>query len=192
MRINWKIEKKRGNLRPTLTYSVSLEEHEKALALPPLRIVSNIPKPAEHWQEHCYPGQFERLETCATQAAYAPERTVGSFSATDSGITTANSVTLANSQAAEFYELEIPSHKGHAWTQTLRLPWREDNLYPEVAKSFEKLREAFEAELSSANASLPLMLEDSLETSLAAKAEIAPGVLAERFLKLARKSASAG
>ena len=29
MRIEWKITKKRGNLRPVLHYSVELEEHEK-------------------------------------------------------------------------------------------------------------------------------------------------------------------
>ena len=34
MHIEWKITKKRGYLRPILQYSVRLEDHEKALALP--------------------------------------------------------------------------------------------------------------------------------------------------------------
>ena len=43
MRITWKIEKKRGNLRPVLTYTVTLEDFERALATPPLTITSLIP-----------------------------------------------------------------------------------------------------------------------------------------------------
>lgn len=156
MRISWKIEKKRGNLRPLLSYNVTLEEHEKALALPPIRIVSSIPKPDEHWQEFCYPNTYERRET---------------------------------QKHAGFHELEVPSHKGHSWAQTLRLPWRSSNEYPEIDASFSQLRDAFELELKSAYASTPLELENSLETSDGAKEEIAPGVLAERFLALARKSA---
>ncbi len=40
MHIEWKITKKRGYMRPILQYSVRLEEHEKALALPIVSIVS--------------------------------------------------------------------------------------------------------------------------------------------------------
>ena len=60
MRITWKIEKKRGNLRPVLTYTVTLEDFERQLATPPLSITSLIPEPPESWQEHCWPGQHER------------------------------------------------------------------------------------------------------------------------------------
>ncbi|MDD4701991.1 MAG: hypothetical protein PHI96_07180 [Desulfovibrio sp.] len=60
MQIEWKIAKKRGNLRPVLSYSVHLEDHEKALALPVVCIVSSIPKPDEDRQDYCYPGLLER------------------------------------------------------------------------------------------------------------------------------------
>ena len=157
MRIEWKIDKKRGNMRPELTYSVTLEEHEKNLAVPPLRIASTIPKPEDCWQEYCYPGQMERA---ATPAA-----------------------------TAEWYDLETPAHRGGARHQSLRLPWRGDNDYPEVEASFITLREALEAEIARAYASSPMREERALHTSDAAKAAVAPAVLAERFLQLARKSA---
>lgn len=71
----------------------------------------------------------------------------------------------------------------------MRLPWRENNVYPEIEESFIKLRETFEAELSAAHGSAPMQEKNCLETSAAAKAEIAPGVLAERFFHLARRCA---
>ena len=126
MRIDWKITKKRGNLRPLLTYTVTLEEHEKALALPPLRVRSSIPEPEDSWQEHCYPGQMERAE---------------------------------GGRHVSCYELESPSHRGKSWPQTLRLPWREDNAYPEVEASFLAFRKAFESLLEQACASAPMQEE---------------------------------
>lgn len=161
MRITWSITKKRGNLRPVLSYSITLEDHEQALALPPVSILSSIPKPEEDWQEHCYPGQFER-----------------------------NTQGLATPLHRHF--LESPSHKGHSWTHTLRLPWREDNEYPEVAASFQMLRETLERELASAHASRPMQMQDSIGTSKTGKREIASGVLAERFLRIAENGGPAG
>lgn len=159
MRIEWKIEKKRGNLRPELRYSVTLEEHEKALALPPVSIISSIPRPEEDRQDYCYPGQYERAEN------------------PDSG-------------RAEYHVLEIPSHKGHSWVRSLRLPWRRNNEYPEVEDAFRLLRSAFEKELAAAYASQPISSSHDLRTSESAKRNIAPGVLAERFLNLAAKGAA--
>ena len=159
MRIEWKIEKKRGNLRPELRYSVNLEDHEKALALPPVRITSTIPKPEEHHQDYCYPEQFER------DGQSAPE---------------------SNS----FHVLESPSHKGHSWMQSLRLPWREDCEYPEVEESFLLLREAFEKELTAAYGSAPMDVTKELLSSSAARKNIAPGILAERFLNIVHKGVS--
>ena len=112
MRITWKIEKKRGNLRPVLTYAVTLEDFERELATPPLSITSLIPEPPESWQEHCWPGQHERA---------------GQDTPDD----------------RPCYQLSIPSHKGRHGSQSLRLPWRENNSYPEVEASFRLLREAF-------------------------------------------------
>lgn len=157
MLIEWKIKKKRGNLRPELIYNVTLEEHEKALALPPLRIPSYIPKPKDSWQEFCYPGQMER------------------------------SLSGGGKDGEEYYHLETPSHRGRSWSQSLRLPWRESNSYPEVEESFTRLRETFELELSKAYASQPMEEENSLESTVASKENIAPGVLAERFLQFARR-----
>ena len=150
MHIEWNITKRRGNIRPVLHYTVTLEEHERELALPFIRVVSTIPEPPDSWQEFCYPGQHERAE---------------------------------NPASGKTYDLEIPSHKGRLWKQSLRLPWREENDYPEVEQSFKKLRDAFEAELKAAYGSLPMDESNSLETSFDARRFIAPGILAGSIRK---------
>lgn len=155
MEIQWNITKKRGNFRPTLTYTVTLAEHERALGLPFIRIQSTIPEPSDAWQEFCYPEQLERSE---------------------------------GYKAEKFYNLEIPSHKKHTWQNSLRLPWREDNEYPEIRASLEVLRATFEKALKDANASLPMDENDSLCISESAREAIAPAVLGARFLQLARAS----
>ena len=160
MRVEWRIHKERGNLRPVLYYTVTMEEHEKKLALPPISVLSRIPVPEEHWQEYCYPGQFER-------------------GAAKKGNETAEQ---------KFYSMEAPSHKGHSWPQALLLPWRENNEYPEVEASFVQLRAAFEKELAGAYDSLPMEAEASLQTSAAAKRNVAPAVLGERLLLFADTS----
>lgn len=60
MKLLWHIEKKRGNFRPVLTYRVELDDWERELATPALRIDSSIPEPVRSWQDHCYPGELER------------------------------------------------------------------------------------------------------------------------------------
>lgn len=157
MRIDWKITKKRGNIRPLLIYSVTLEDHEKALALPPLRVRSSIPEPEDAWQEYCYPGTLERAE---------------------------------GAHPSSFYDLESPSHRGKSWPQTLRLPWRADNRYPEVRASFEKFREAFEQLVAGAYASEPMNEEEGLASTSASRELVAPGVVAGRFLAAAEKGES--
>ncbi|MBQ7586213.1 MAG: hypothetical protein IJU40_08215, partial [Desulfovibrionaceae bacterium] len=62
MQITWQILKKRGYVRPTLKYKINLEEHEKALCLPAIRVNSSILEPLDSWQEHCCPGQYERAD----------------------------------------------------------------------------------------------------------------------------------
>ncbi len=155
MKIQWKIEKKRGNLRPILKYSFLIESYEKSLALPPIRITSTIAEPVDSWQEHCYPNMHERAKNPAYKA---------------------------------YYTLEIISHKGKMWEQSLRLPWREDNAYPEVEASFELLRRAFEEELQRADASNPMDEEHHLQISPQVQHAMAPTVLAEKFLQFAKKS----
>lgn len=151
MRITWNIEKKRGNLRPQLTYQVVLEGHEKALALPLVRVESTIPEPPSSWQPHCYPHEFER-------AGAAP---------------------------AGFYQLSTPGHARARHGCTLRLPWREDNRYPEVEESFELLRQAFEQALEAAHASEPMDVSGELAVSANVKRRLAPSLLADRLLGLA-------
>jgi hypothetical protein len=59
MILEWKIIKKSGHMRPKLRYHVRLEEFEKDLAVPMVRITSIIPKPPESWQGHVWPGTNE-------------------------------------------------------------------------------------------------------------------------------------
>lgn len=151
MRITWNIEKKRGNLRPVLTYQVVLEGFEKALALPMVRVESTIPEPPSSWQPHCYPHEFER-------AGAAP---------------------------AGRYQLSTPGHARGKHGLTIRLPWREDNLYPEVEESFELLREAFEQALNAAHESEPMDEHGEVAVSASMKRRLAPALLADRLLSLA-------
>lgn len=60
MKIIWKIEKKRGNFRPVLTYSLRLEEHEQAIAMHSVTIESFIPRVSDANQAWCMPGCDER------------------------------------------------------------------------------------------------------------------------------------
>ncbi len=89
-----------------------------------------------------------------------------------------------------FYRLELVSHKGKAWKQELRLPWREDNSYPEVEESFELLRKAFEKELHDANTSKPINESSYMQLSSLTTQNVAPSVLAEKFLKFAKQESS--
>ena len=70
MHIEWNITKRRGNIRPILHYTVTLEEHERELALPFIRVDSTIPEPPDSWQEFCYPGQHERAGNPASGKTY--------------------------------------------------------------------------------------------------------------------------
>ena len=86
------------------------------------------------------------------------------------------------------YQLSIPSHKGRHGSQSLRLPWREDNSYPEVEASFRLLREAFASELERAGASRPMHEENSLELGGTALRSVAPAILGQRFLEAVGKA----
>ncbi|MBQ8744014.1 MAG: hypothetical protein IJZ18_02380, partial [Mailhella sp.] len=76
---------------------------------------------------------------------------------------------------------------GKSWPQTLRLPWRADNAYPEVEESFNAFRDAFEKMLAETYASQPINEERSLSSSSQSRSHVAAGVLAERFLSAARR-----
>lgn len=84
----------------------------------------------------------------------------------------------------EFHYLSTPAHKTGQAVETLRLPWRGNNEYPEVDASFQALRRTFEAALAEASASAPLKLCGSLETTGETRRVIAPAFAAERLLRL--------
>lgn len=60
MKIQWKIEKRRGNFRPLLKYSMHLVEHEKSLAMHAVSIESSIPAIDDLGQIYCMPDCDER------------------------------------------------------------------------------------------------------------------------------------
>lgn len=96
-----------------------------------------------------------------------------------------------NYKPASFYTLETPSHRGYPMLHTLTLPWRADNSYPEVEESFSKLRDALEAEIRRASASVPLDVAGSVHTTRQGKEAVASSVAAARFLRLARAASKA-
>lgn len=159
MNISWVITKKRGNFRPVLQYTITLNDFERELGVPMVRMQSSIPKPPETSWEYCWPGQNER----------------GAWPDGEAG---------AAGEGGEFHQLATPAHKAGETVGFLKLPWRESNQYPEVEASFQALREAFERTLEEAAASAPIRLCGSLETSAEARRAIAPAFAAERLLRL--------
>lgn len=149
MNIEWKIEKKLGNYRPLLHYTVTLSEFECGLCLPVVRVQSVIPKPPEASWSYCWPGQNERGQ-------WIP---------------------------SDWHQLMTPSHKDKNASQILKLPWREDNDYPEVEESFILLRDAFEEALAKAVQSAPMSLSGRLENTSAMRRTIAPAFAAGRILR---------
>ncbi len=90
-------------------------------------------------------------------------------------------------EPAEYYPLMTPSHKTGHIVESVKLPWRDNNAYPEVEPSFLQLREAFERALTMAAASAPISEAGSLETSASAKRDIAPAVAAARILQVVKR-----
>ncbi len=62
MKITWNIEKKRGNYRPSLTYTIELEQFEKDLAVQTVNIKSTIPMIDGSHLNYCLPDEYERVE----------------------------------------------------------------------------------------------------------------------------------
>ena len=60
MEINWQIKKKRGNFRPRLTYTITLESFEKKLAIHAVQVESHLPMIPSSHLSYCLPGQHER------------------------------------------------------------------------------------------------------------------------------------
>ena len=68
MQITWKINKKRGNHRPTLNYTITLEKFERDLAIHAVHVESRIPEIPSPHQSFCMPGINERARS------WRPER----------------------------------------------------------------------------------------------------------------------
>jgi hypothetical protein len=68
MQIKWRIDKKRGNFRPSLNYHIRLEAFEKELAVHAVSIQSRIPLIPNPHLRACMPGENERT------AGWAPTR----------------------------------------------------------------------------------------------------------------------
>lgn len=60
MKIQWEVQKKRGNHRPVLNYEIELEQFEVDLAVPQVVLDEAIAKPPSAWRSYCYPGEDER------------------------------------------------------------------------------------------------------------------------------------
>ncbi len=60
MKIEWSIQKKRGNHRPVLNYEIELERFEIDLAVPQVVMDNAIAKPPFSWRSFCYPNEDER------------------------------------------------------------------------------------------------------------------------------------
>lgn len=60
MRIQWNIEKKRGNFRPGLIYTLELEEYERQLAVEAVNVRSRIPRIDAPHEPYCLPDCYER------------------------------------------------------------------------------------------------------------------------------------
>ncbi len=83
MKIAWKIEKKRGNFRPMLSWTINLEPFEQDLAMSRVEITTGIPKPPTAWEGFCYPDTNERSEGWACEdflVLDTPGHKVGSIS----------------------------------------------------------------------------------------------------------------
>ncbi|THB64086.1 MAG: hypothetical protein D6E12_15630 [Desulfovibrio sp.] len=88
---------------------------------------------------------------------------------------------------SEYYLLMTPPHTKQETHESIKLPWRESNEYPEVGLSFAHLREAFEQVLARSAKSTPMEEQGSLAASAAAKSEIAPAAAAQRILQVVRR-----
>lgn len=60
MEISWTINKKRGYFRPVVDYLIKLTKDEIDLGIPAVKVDTQIPKPVNSWETHCFPEKNER------------------------------------------------------------------------------------------------------------------------------------
>ncbi len=88
----------------------------------------------------------------------------------------------------EVYDLCAPSHKTGHCRDTLMLPMRRNNDYPEVEESFRELRRVYEDALLDAYANSAFEKQGRLDMTSATKRRIAPVVAVRRFLAVMDKA----
>ena len=154
MRIQWTIEKKRGNFRPLLTYTITMESFEIDLAVSALNIKSLIPRIPNAREAYCLPGEDER------SASWEPARY---------HYLSIPSVTYLKDRTIE---------------KTIRLPFRESGEYPEVEASFEALRTAYEEIVKEAYGHGAIFEQDEMDLSPETRTVIAAKVAGAKLLSL--------
>lgn len=154
MRIQWSIDKKRGNFRPTLTYTITLEPFEKELAVNALTVKSLIPRIPHARRPFCLPGEDERT------GAWVPERYHY----------------LCIPSAPYLKDNEIKN--------VIRLPFREEGEYPEVEDSFEVLRHAYEKIVKQAYGHGPISRQGDMEMTPETKRTIAAKIARAKLLNV--------
>lgn len=148
MRIRWEIKKTQGNIRPTLSYTMELEEFERELAVDAVNIQSLIPKVEKPGQMYCMPGTFERGQ------AWEPR---------------------------DYHWLTAPHFKTGSRTETIKLPFRRSNHYPEVDQSFELLRLEHEEAVQQALGCSPISIQGELDFTAGTRKNIAGAVARKKF-----------
>ncbi len=78
----------------------------------------------------------------------------------------------------DFHYLSVPYFKKGEASGFIRLPFRESREYPEVATSFQALRDEYEAVVRQAYGQDPIHLEEEIEMSRRTKQEIAAFITA--------------
>lgn len=154
MRIQWTIEKKRGNFRPTLTYTITLETFEKELAVNALSIKSRIPRIPNSHCHFCLPGEDER------DASWTPERY--------HYISVPSVTYLKNGEIRK----------------VIRLPFREHGEYPEIEESFESIRNSYEDIVKQAYSHSPISERGEMNISAETRKIIAARVVGAKLLNL--------
>lgn len=149
VKITWSIDKKRGNYRPHLKYTITLEAYEKELAVHTVNILSTIPKITNSHENYCLHGCNEREKTW---------------------------------QATDFHRISSPYYRDGVVSGYIRLPFRENATYPEIAESFTLLQKEYEKIVQAAYGSLPLQETGEIDTSDETKRIIAAHIASRKML----------
>ena len=154
MNITWKINKKRGNWRPTLIYKIVKEDWEVDLAIVQIAMLSTIPRHGGKYSsdKKCFHGSGERKKGWKPEEYYE--------------------LNTPQPDSAKYETSLVLCWKPGANPE-----------YPEIKESFEKLRHAYEKVLKEAYDSIPFEKSGSLGMSKECKKHIAPGIAAKKMLK---------